>query len=76
MCYEVKCSSCSKSSWAGCGQHVPSVYQKIAEGQHCMCKTWPGVTLPSNKGAMANKSGDQPAQGEIAKPSTGSVAKS
>ncbi|KAG5612899.1 hypothetical protein H5410_024180 [Solanum commersonii] len=43
MCYEVKCSSCGKTGWGGCGRHVPSVYNRIPEGQHCQCKDWPGV---------------------------------
>ncbi|CAN4122476.1 unnamed protein product [Withania somnifera] len=43
MCYEAMCSTCGKTSWGGCGRHVPSVYNRIPEGQHCKCKSWPGV---------------------------------
>nr|DAD40244.1 TPA_asm: hypothetical protein HUJ06_014567 [Nelumbo nucifera] len=32
MCYVVRCSSCGKSSWAGCGRHVASVYKQIQDG--------------------------------------------
>ncbi|KAF8410273.1 hypothetical protein HHK36_002798 [Tetracentron sinense] len=45
MCYAVRCSSCGKSTWAGCGRHVASVYRRIEEGQHCLCREWPGVKL-------------------------------
>ena len=43
MCYESKCSNCGKTSWGGCGRHVPAVHKRIPEGQHCNCKAWPGV---------------------------------
>nr|DAD32178.1 TPA_asm: hypothetical protein HUJ06_011029 [Nelumbo nucifera] len=43
MCFAVKCSSCGKSLWAGCGRHVASVYKQILERQHCLCREWPGV---------------------------------
>nr|DAD38952.1 TPA_asm: hypothetical protein HUJ06_013274 [Nelumbo nucifera] len=43
MCYVVRCSSCGKSSWAGCGRHVASVYKQILDGQHCFCRQWPGI---------------------------------
>ncbi|KAG1348123.1 hypothetical protein COCNU_06G019520, partial [Cocos nucifera] len=44
MCYEVKCRTCGKSTWGGCGRHVASVYRRIGEGQHCLCRDWPGVS--------------------------------
>lgn len=43
MCYQVKCGSCGKSTWAGCGRHVASVHRQIPQGQHCACRDWPGV---------------------------------
>ncbi|CAD6206143.1 unnamed protein product [Miscanthus lutarioriparius] len=43
MCYQVKCGSCGKPTWAGCGRHVASVHAQIPEGQHCACRNWPGV---------------------------------
>ncbi|CBI18271.3 hypothetical protein PVL29_024555 [Vitis rotundifolia] len=45
MCYEVKCSTCGKTTWGGCGRHVPSVYERVQKGQHCLCRDWPGVKL-------------------------------
>ncbi|KAM7516947.1 hypothetical protein LguiA_006530 [Lonicera macranthoides] len=44
MCYELQCSKCGKTTWGGCGFHVQSVYKRIPEGQHCLCKGWPGVS--------------------------------
>ncbi|KAB2045054.1 hypothetical protein ERO13_A01G124700v2 [Gossypium hirsutum] len=46
MCYEVKCSTCGKTTWGGCGRHVPSVYNRLPETQRCNCKEWPGVNAP------------------------------
>ncbi|KAL0017555.1 hypothetical protein SO802_004624 [Lithocarpus litseifolius] len=43
MCYQTKCSTCGKTTWGGCGRHVLSVYKGIPEGQHCLCRAWPGV---------------------------------
>ncbi|KAF0909982.1 hypothetical protein E2562_001232 [Oryza meyeriana var. granulata] len=47
MCREVKCETCGKSTWAGCGRHVASVHSQIADGQHCSCRGWPGVVVPA-----------------------------
>ncbi|GFS44125.1 hypothetical protein Acr_00g0088630 [Actinidia rufa] len=53
MCYEVKCSTCGKMSWGGCGMHVASVHKRISEGQHCQCKEWPGIKAGSDNSAAA-----------------------
>ena len=37
-CYQVKCGTRGKSTWAGCGRHVASVHRQISEGQHCACR--------------------------------------
>jgi hypothetical protein len=48
MCYAVACSKCGKTSWAGCGKHVPGVYNTVADKEKdlCLCKSWPDVELP------------------------------
>ncbi|WVZ60080.1 hypothetical protein U9M48_010146 [Paspalum notatum var. saurae] len=46
MCYQVKCGTCGKPTWAGCGRHVASVHAQIPDGQHCACRDWPGVAPP------------------------------
>ncbi|KAL4649404.1 hypothetical protein ACB092_01G012200 [Castanea dentata] len=48
MCYQTKCSTCGKTTWGGCGRHVLSVYKGIPEGQHCLCRAWPGVKSIDN----------------------------
>ncbi|GJM96165.1 hypothetical protein PR202_ga12978 [Eleusine coracana subsp. coracana] len=47
MCFQVKCGTCGKCTWAGCGGHVASVHAQIPEGQHCACRDWPGVVVPA-----------------------------
>ncbi|WP_194793319.1 hypothetical protein [Raineyella fluvialis] len=37
MCRPVTCSSCGKTTWAGCGQHVASVKASVPAGQWCTC---------------------------------------
>ncbi|KAJ0085967.1 hypothetical protein Patl1_08762 [Pistacia atlantica] len=27
MCYKVRCSTCGKTGWGGCGNHLSSVYK-------------------------------------------------
>ncbi|KAJ4843704.1 hypothetical protein Tsubulata_024544 [Turnera subulata] len=51
MCYRVNCKQCGKISWGGCGNHLPGVYNSIEKGQHCMCKSWPGVVIPPEEKA-------------------------
>ncbi|GJM96166.1 hypothetical protein PR202_ga12979 [Eleusine coracana subsp. coracana] len=47
MCFQVKCETCGKSTWAGCGRHVASVHAQVPKGQHCACRDWPGVVAPA-----------------------------
>uniref|UniRef100_A0A0E0KHB9 Uncharacterized protein n=1 Tax=Oryza punctata TaxID=4537 RepID=A0A0E0KHB9_ORYPU len=53
MCRQVKCETCGKSTWAGCGRHVASVHSQIADGQHCSCRAWPGVATAGEKDLAA-----------------------
>ncbi len=35
MCRAVTCSTCGKTTWAGCGQHVDEVMRTIPVSQRC-----------------------------------------
>ena len=35
MCRPVKCKTCHKTTWAGCGQHVAQVKASVPAGQWC-----------------------------------------
>lgn len=35
MCRPVRCKTCSKTTWAGCGQHVASVKASVPTDQWC-----------------------------------------
>lgn len=37
MCYPEKCSSCSKTTWAGCGQHSDDLMNSVPTAQRCTC---------------------------------------
>lgn len=39
MCSPAKCSSCGKTTWQGCGQHVDNVMQNVPNSQRCECPT-------------------------------------
>jgi hypothetical protein len=35
MCRAVRCKTCGKTSWAGCGQHVSQVKASVPHDQWC-----------------------------------------
>ena len=35
MCRPTTCKTCSKTTWAGCGQHVASVKASVPASQWC-----------------------------------------
>ncbi len=35
MCSPVKCRTCGKTTWAGCGQHVAAVKASVPHGKWC-----------------------------------------
>ena len=37
MCYQVKCKTCGKTTWAGCGRHKDSVMANVPENERCTC---------------------------------------
>ncbi|KAG6775818.1 hypothetical protein POTOM_019317 [Populus tomentosa] len=51
MCYRVECKQCKKYSRGGCGEHLATLYASIDKGKHCMCKSWPGVVVPTEETA-------------------------
>lgn len=38
MCLKTSCDKCQKTTWYGCGQHVPSVMDKIPHEHWCVCE--------------------------------------
>ncbi|KAK9064851.1 hypothetical protein SSX86_016233 [Deinandra increscens subsp. villosa] len=48
MCYKVACKKCGNYGWGGCGEHLKPLYASIEKGKHCMCRSWPGVVIPSS----------------------------
>ncbi len=38
MCRQVKCSSCGKATYAGCGMHVEQVLAGVPANQRCRCR--------------------------------------
>lgn len=35
MCRAVTCKTCGKTTWAGCGQHVGQVMEKVPAADRC-----------------------------------------
>jgi len=38
MCRQVKCSTCGKATYAGCGMHVEQVLAGVPASQRCRCR--------------------------------------
>ncbi|KAG8641287.1 hypothetical protein MANES_13G132300v8 [Manihot esculenta] len=55
MCFQVDCKQCGKHSWGGCGKHLSAIYDGIDKGNHCMCRPWPGVTIPTEEKASGQQ---------------------
>ncbi|KAF6166541.1 hypothetical protein GIB67_005403 [Kingdonia uniflora] len=54
MCFRVVCRECNKFGWTGCGNHLAGIYANIEKGKHCMCRSWPGVVIPSESTTAAS----------------------
>ncbi len=37
MCRQVRCSRCSKPTWAGCGAHIEQALANVPKEQRCRC---------------------------------------
>ncbi len=48
MCSRVKCRSCGKVSWSGCGAHVDAVMRGVPESERCRCRET-GVQPPAHQ---------------------------
>ncbi|ATD73161.1 hypothetical protein CNO18_16120 [Gordonia sp. 1D] len=35
MCSPVKCPTCGKTTWSGCGRHVDALKRRILDSQWC-----------------------------------------
>ena len=51
MCRAVRCKTCGKATWAGCGQHIATVKAGIPAGQWC-----PGGHSKAEKAASSGPS--------------------
>ena len=38
MCRPTTCRTCTKTTWAGCGQHVDQVMSGVPRTQRCDCE--------------------------------------
>jgi hypothetical protein len=37
MCGKAQCKTCSKTTWVGCGAHIPQVKASVPADQWCNC---------------------------------------
>jgi hypothetical protein len=51
MCRAVKCRTCGKTTWAGCGQHVEQVMRGVPASQRCSGHP----REPSARGSMLSR---------------------
>lgn len=38
MCRAIRCESCGKTGWTGCGAHVEQVMANVPESDRCHCR--------------------------------------
>ncbi len=48
MCRAVTCTTCSKTTWSGCGQHVDDVMRSVPKSRQCTCER------PTKRGFFAS----------------------
>lgn len=37
MCASVRCETCSKTTWAGCGEHIEEALAGVPTAERCVC---------------------------------------
>ena len=52
MCRAVRCKTCNKTTWAGCGQHIAGVRAGVPADQWCA-----GAHTKAERSAAARPSG-------------------
>lgn len=50
MCRPVRCGTCGKTTWAGCGQHIDSVKAGVPADRWC-----PGHEKPARTGGLLSR---------------------
>ncbi|KAI1767661.1 hypothetical protein GGR53DRAFT_83082 [Hypoxylon sp. FL1150] len=38
MCMKATCKTCGKTTWFGCGSHIPSVLDHVSADEWCICE--------------------------------------
>lgn len=56
MCRAVRCRTCGKTTWTGCGQHVDQVMRGVPRAQQCTC----GRETKRSGGILAGLFGRRP----------------
>lgn len=56
MCRPANCSTCKRTTWSGCGQHVDQVMRGVPASQRCTCRS----DAPTRKSVGAAKVADKP----------------
>jgi len=58
MCRAVKCGTCGKTTWAGCGAHVAQVMAGVPEDRRCRCDEQQSTaTEPKGNDATSSRGG-------------------
>lgn len=38
MCSQVRCNSCGKPTWTGCGRHIEQALANVPNDKRCKCR--------------------------------------
>jgi hypothetical protein len=55
MCYPVRCQTCGKTDWDGCGKHVEDVMSAVPPSQRCTCPKAKPKPVPMPFGPRASR---------------------
>jgi hypothetical protein len=49
MCTQVRCRSCGKPTWAGCGRHIEAALANVPRDERCRCRETSGETSEASE---------------------------
>lgn len=55
MCYPVSCATCGKTTWAGCGEHIDKVRERVPADEWCDGDHDGTATADSRRGSLLDR---------------------
>lgn len=49
MCSQIRCRTCGKPTWAGCGAHIEQALANVPKSERCRCRDSAEAAPPGPK---------------------------